>query len=58
MNTVPFEKWDGVSAYFTFADQPSVLFGICVAAAAVTALSIISGAKHELECYRKVDGSP
>lgn len=58
MNTVPFEKWDGVAAYFTFADQPATLMAICAAAAAVTALSIISGAKHELECYRKVDGNP
>jgi hypothetical protein len=57
MNTAPFEKWDGVTAYFTFADQPTILFGILLAAAAVTGLSIISGAKHELECYRKVDGA-
>lgn len=55
MTSVPFEKWDGVSAYFTFADQPAVLLGLCAAAAAVTAFSVISGAKHELDCYRKVD---
>ena len=58
MSTAPFEKWEGVTAYFTFADQPTILFGLVVATAAVTALSIISGAKHEMECYRKVDGSP
>lgn len=56
MNTVPFEKWEGTAAYFTFADQPTVLMGILIAFAAVTGLSMLSGAKHELDCYRKVDG--
>ena len=58
MTSVPFEKWEGASAYYTFADQPTILMGILVAAAVVTGVSVISGAKHELDCYRKVDNRP
>ena len=57
MTSVPFEKWDGVSAYYTFADQPTTWMGSSSQRLSSPACRDI-GAKHELDCYRKVDDRP
>ncbi len=55
MNTSPITKWDGASAYFTFADNPTVMLGLLALSAVIVVGSIIFGAFHEKECYVKVE---
>lgn len=55
MNTSPITKWEGAEAYFTFADNPTVMLGLLALSAVIVVGSIIFGAFHEKECYVKVD---
>ena len=51
MNTWPGPKnsWEGVDAYFTWADSPGMLVLITLVMACVCLGIIISAAKHEAE---------
>jgi hypothetical protein len=52
----PITSWEGAGAYFTFADQPTVIYALLAVAVVATALSIIMGGIHEAESYKKVNG--
>lgn len=45
--------WENVSAYFTFADNPSALVVFALGAAAIVAGLIISIIKHENKAFAK-----
>tara|TARA_B100000965_G_scaffold391800_1_gene400294 strand:+ start:869 stop:1042 length:174 start_codon:yes stop_codon:yes gene_type:complete len=51
MNTFPGESssWDGVDAYFTWANSPGMLVLITLVAACICLGVIISAARHESE---------
>ena len=51
MNTWPGEKnsWEGVDAYFTWADSPGMLVLITLVVCCVLLGIIISAAKHEAQ---------
>ena len=51
MNTWPgpTNSWEGVDAYFTWADSPGMLVLITLGVVAVCACIIIAAAKHEAE---------
>lgn len=51
MNASPITSWDGVEAYFTFADSPTAMMIILGLAALVTVGAIISSIKHENNTY-------
>jgi hypothetical protein len=55
MLTSPITKWDGAEAYFTFADNPTMIMGLLALSAVVVVGSIIFGSFHERECYVKVE---
>jgi hypothetical protein len=55
MNTSPITKWDGAEAYFTFADNPTVVLGLLALSAVVVLGAIIFGSFHERECYVRVE---
>lgn len=57
MITAPITKWDGAEAYFTFADNPTVVLGLLVLSAVIVVGSIIFGSFHEKECYVKVESN-
>ncbi|MEL7049076.1 MAG: hypothetical protein AAFO75_08990 [Pseudomonadota bacterium] len=50
----PVTSWDGVEAYFTFADNPTVMFAILILSVALTVLAIVKGGVHESEAYNKI----
>jgi hypothetical protein len=54
MLTSPISKWDDAAAYYTFADNPTMIMGILALSAVVVLGSIIFGSFHEKECYTKV----
>ena len=51
MNTFPGESssWDGVDAYFTWANSPGMLVLITLVAACICLGVIIAAARHESE---------
>lgn len=53
MNTAPFESWDGVEAYFTYADNPGVMMLALIASVVVTFGVIALAAVHEKHAYAK-----
>ena len=55
MNTSPITKWEGAEAYFTFADNPTIVLGLLSLSAIIVVGSIIFGSFHERECYVKVE---
>jgi hypothetical protein len=53
MNGSPITAWEGVEAYFTFADRP-FLIGVCLALTAIVTLGvIIHSAKHETAAFKR-----
>lgn len=52
----PITEWEGATAYFTYANNPTVLYTILGIAIAVTVLSIVKGGRHEKEAYEKLNG--
>jgi hypothetical protein len=52
----PISTWEGAAAYFTFANQPAIIYELLAGAVIITALSIIMGGIHESEAYKKVNG--
>jgi hypothetical protein len=56
----PITSWEGVSAFFTYADRPGVMYVLLALSVIVTVGAIIIGANHEKaaykEAYRKVNG--
>ena len=55
MNTSPITKWEGAEAYFTFADNPTVVLGLLTLSVVIVVGSLIFGSFHEKECYVKVE---
>lgn len=54
MNSSPVTgTWEGVEAYFSFADQPGIMAVILAASVAVTIGAIVISARHETESARK-----
>ena len=55
MNTWPGPKnsWEGVDAYFTWADSSGMLVLITLAVVAVCGCIIVAAAKHEAETAEK-----
>tara|TARA_Y100001970_G_scaffold63478_1_gene81300 strand:+ start:1140 stop:1313 length:174 start_codon:yes stop_codon:yes gene_type:complete len=55
MNTWPGPEnsWEGVDAYFTWADSPGMLVLFTLVAAAICLLVIISAARHESDTANK-----
>lgn len=51
MNTAPFESWDGVEAYFTYADSPAMMMLLLLGSVVVTFGVIILAAVHEKKAY-------
>ena len=45
----PDNSWEGVDAYFTFADSPGMLVLITLVTAAICVGIIIAAARHESE---------
>ena len=52
----PITTWEGAAAYFTFANQPAIIYALLAGAVIITALSIIMGGIHESEAYKKLNG--
>ena len=52
MNASPLTSWEGAEAYFTFADNPTVIMFILLVAIIVTAGAIVLTAAHESDSYR------
>lgn len=50
----PIEKWDGAEAYFTFANSPTLLYGVLIASAVFVVFAILYDATHEAGAYKKV----
>ncbi|MEO1207500.1 MAG: hypothetical protein AAFV45_14330 [Pseudomonadota bacterium] len=50
----PVTDWEGVEAYFTFADNPTVMFAILILSVVLTILAIVKGGIHESESYKKI----
>ncbi len=51
MNVSPITSWEGVEAYFTFADSPVAMVLILSLAVAVTFGTILHSVKHENSTY-------
>lgn len=49
----PITSWEGVEAYFTFADSPAVIAFILILSIVATAGIIVSTFKHEAKSYEK-----
>ncbi len=47
----PITSWEGVEAYFTFADSPGIVGFILCVSIAVTVYAIVATIKHESESY-------
>ena len=54
MNSAPFTEWEGVEAYFTFADSPFAIWLFLLLSIAACIYTIVSMVKHENESYRKL----
>ena len=55
MNTWPGpdNSWEGVDAYFTWADSPGMLVFLTLVTAAICLATMISAARHEAETASK-----
>jgi len=53
MNASPITSWEGAEAYFTFADNPTMIMFILLLAIIVTTGAIVATAAHESESYRE-----
>jgi hypothetical protein len=53
MNGSPITAWEGVEAYYTFADQPFLVFVGLVLTAIITVGVIIHSAKHETKAFKR-----
>jgi len=55
MNTWPGpdNSWEGVDAYFTWADSPGMLVFLTLVTAAICLAIIVSAARHEAETASK-----
>lgn len=51
MNSAPLTSWEGVEAYFTFADKPGVLVLLFCLALAATIVGIFLTVRHENHSY-------
>lgn len=51
MNSAPITSWEGVEAYFTFADKPAVLMLIAALGVLAGAYTLVSMIRHENACY-------
>ena len=47
----PIQSWEGVEAYFTFADSPFMIGLILIISIVATVGAIVSTIKHENESY-------
>ncbi|MDQ0420478.1 hypothetical protein J2045_001497 [Peteryoungia aggregata LMG 23059] len=54
MNTAPITTWEGAEAYFTFANSPGILMLLSLIGAGLCVWTIVSMAKHENDCYKKM----
>lgn len=53
MNGSPISAWDGVEAYFTFADSP-LLIGLFLLLVALVVIGVIThSAKHESKAFKR-----
>lgn len=50
----PITKWEGAAEYFTYANNPTVMYTILGLSVAVTFLAIVKGWRHENEAYHKL----
>lgn len=51
MNASPITKWEGVEAYFTFADSPTAIGIILTLSVVVTVGAVIASVIHENHTY-------
>lgn len=51
MDSAPLTSWEGVEAYFTFADKPGVLILLFCLALAATVVAIYLTVRHENHSY-------
>ncbi|WP_419811482.1 hypothetical protein [Bacterioplanoides sp.] len=51
MNSSPLTSWEGVGAYFTFADNPVVVGALCIGAIAVFCGFMGAIIKHENDSF-------
>ena len=56
MNGSPITSWEGAEAYFTFADNPGVLYFILALAVILCFGTIIKAGIHEIEAFKKIEG--
>lgn len=49
-------NWEGAGAYFTFANQPAIIYALLAGAVIITVVSIVMGGIHESESYKKING--
>jgi hypothetical protein len=52
MGGSPIESWDGVEAYFTFADNPTMISIILILSVVCCFGAIVYGGMHEAEAYK------
>ena len=53
MNGSPVTAWEGVEAYYTFADRPFLIAVALILTAIITVGVIIHSAKHETEAFKR-----
>ena len=53
MNASPISSWESVAAYFTFADSPAVVMGLCALAAVAFVGFMAAIIKHENDAFDK-----
>jgi hypothetical protein len=51
MNASPITSWEGVEAYFTFANNPTAIAIILTLSVVVTVGAIVASAVHENKTY-------
>ncbi len=53
----PITIWDGATVYYTFADQPGLLYLFLLLMAAVTVGTMVNSMLHERRSGRKLEES-
>lgn len=53
MNGSPVSAWEGVEAYYTFADRPFFIAVALILTAVITLGVIIHSAKHETAAFKR-----
>ncbi len=56
MNTAPFESWDGVEAYYTWADAPLPMYFSLVLVALIVVAVTVASIVHENKSFKRADG--